>query len=98
MFIDKIYDLVPIINGNTVNWTTNFSVKDNVATIEVVVINVKQIRSLLNPGTSDVLAFSYGLRGEVEELGVITGARISAIDSPVDEFSTISMEFTYTTN
>jgi len=96
MFIDKIYDLIPIINGQVVNWATNFSVKDIVATVEVVVINVSQIRSILNPGTGDKLAFSYGLRGEVEKLGVITGARISAIESPVDEISTISIEFTYT--
>lgn len=93
---DKMYDLVPLINGDVVNWTTNFSVKNNVATIEVLAINVRQIRSLLNTERSDVLAFSYGLRGEVEELGAIKGARISEIKSPVDGVSTISIEFTYT--
>lgn len=92
---DKMYDLIPIINGNVANWATNFSVKYNVATIEVIAINVRQIRSLLNNGKNGTLEFSYGLHGEVEYLGAITGARISAIESPVDEVSKISIEFTY---
>lgn len=91
----KEYDLVPMVNGQVVNCTTNFSVKNNVATVKVVLANVKQIRSILNGGIGDTLSFSYGLRGDVEDLGVITDVRIATIDSSVDRVAFLSLEITY---